>query len=880
LVCQSATAQRLAATGAIRPQAMDAHAEAWLYLENSLAKLVAGWAHKRLLAMGKPLMFLAITMGAAFAQSNNAQSISRIAGDDLAALKFKNSGIVRSEMHFGYLDQPVEYSEDVEYWNVTRRAKYLYQIAGESKTAPPTGMRSAVPLGGLGSGTVELRADGSFQDWNIFNNSPAGGTKVRIDDAFLAAKIIDGKKSTSWTLRTQPPSDLPAIAQIEYSGAFPVSRLKFSDPDCPIGITLYAYSEFHPHNSAASATPAILFTFVLSNPTSRVIDATLLFNLPNQIHGKLSGLPVTFSYSGQEPTSGELALRASGSNSIYPLAASSLHELWSNFSNGREPSIASDVVPRYGALAAQTSLAPHQDKLVTYVLAWYFPFRPFKNQIPGNYYTRLYKSADDVAEKTLSRLPETWKEIGAWQQAIFSSSLPEWLQDSLVNSVATLYKTGMRFSDGRWRQWESFSCAGLDPVHIDFYRILPYAFLFPDLQKQLFLTHIRYQQDDGAIHEQLTQGCYTADSELDDAGGRVMGDSASDMLLEAWQIYSWTGDKAFLDSVWPNLEKAAEWQIHRSEAYGLPQKLENTYDWWQFGDKDIVSYNAFLYLGSMAAAEKIATVESSSELAERYHKAFVIGQTSLEQHFWTGHYYRSWWLSDKKFPDALHADTLYGQLWAFILDLGLVADEGKMRTHLESESRINGSPYGLKVMRRADPEHAANEEAVPVSGLSVPSPRDNEVWQSGSFDWTSLSLYLGSAPSSSLPEAEKIVRNWKDRLRDQWDYTDTTTGWNGDPWCNSHYARQLIAWSIPLALSGQHYYAPEGKLSFDPKVSAPSSLLFFTPTAVGRLELLTSGQIRLTIDSGHLDINELRVGKAFQRDSISLGEGQFVELNK
>jgi beta-glucosidase 2, glycosyl-hydrolase family 116 N-term len=175
----------------------------------------------------------------------------------LSSLKFKNTGVVTREMRFAYLDQPVEYSEDVDYWNVTRRAKYLYRVNGDARVDPPTGMRSSVPLGGLGSGTVELRADGSLQDWNIFNNSPAGGIKVQIDDTFFALKVNTAGHARAWALRTQAPETLPAIQQIEYSGAFPVSRLRFSDPDCPLRVTLYAYSEFYPRDASASATPAV-----------------------------------------------------------------------------------------------------------------------------------------------------------------------------------------------------------------------------------------------------------------------------------------------------------------------------------------------------------------------------------------------------------------------------------------------------------------------------------------------------------------------------------------------------------------------------------------------------------------------------------------------
>ena len=517
----------------------------------------------------------------------------------LAGLQFRNSGTVRHSMQFRYFKQPVRYAEDLNSWNVTGAANYLYRVEDGKKSDPPVGMRSAVPLGGLGSGTLELRADGSFHDWNIFNNSPAAGTPIELDDALFGIRVREHGVTHAFTLRTHPPANLPAISQIEYSGAFPAARLRFSDPAVALKVELYAYSEFYPRDEDASATPAAIFTFLLHNPTNHAAGTSLLFAIPNYAGGRqISGKCLTLRTEGDGPLSGTIALyAATQEGATQGAVASGIDTLWQEFSalgrvNGvRTPGAA----PRYGAVTARTCLQPGATQTVTFVLAWYFPFRRHRSEMPGNYYARLYRDADDVAEKVLGRLSRTWLKMRAWQRTIFENSLPEWLQDALVNSVATMYKTGIRFHDGRWRQWESFSCANIEPEHIHFYRSLPYAFFFPDLQKQLLAAHGQFQREDGFVYEQLATGCFALESDLDHLGGREMGDSASDFLLEAWQIWTWGGDRAYLDSIWPRAKKAAEWQVRRSLEYGLPRNLENTYDWWDFAKKDIVSYNAFLY---------------------------------------------------------------------------------------------------------------------------------------------------------------------------------------------------------------------------------------------------------------------------------------------
>jgi uncharacterized protein (DUF608 family) len=236
-----------------------------------------------------------------------------------------------------------------------------------------------------------------------------------------------------------------------------------------------------------------------------------------------------------------------------------LAALWNEFSAGGAFSnrSGSGDTPEYGALAAKTNLRPGESRIITFALAWYLPHRRYKHREPGNYYTSLSRNAKDVAHRATRRLDSTWEALSTWQQTMFNNSLPDWLQGALANSVATMYKTGMRFGDGAWRQWESFSCAGLNPGHVDFYRVLPFAFFFPALNQNLLRSHAESQESGGFIPEQLTTGCSAPESELGRPGGRAMGDSETIFILCAWQVYSWTGDRQSFDLIWPNVKEAA-----------------------------------------------------------------------------------------------------------------------------------------------------------------------------------------------------------------------------------------------------------------------------------------------------------------------------------
>ncbi|MCX6927895.1 MAG: GH116 family glycosyl-hydrolase, partial [Verrucomicrobia bacterium] len=657
------------------------------------------------------------------------------------------------------------------------------------------------------------------RDWNIFNNSPGGGGgKVQLEDALFGiwVKPADAP-SRAWALRTQPPAALPPIAQVQYSGAYPVSRLRFSDPHLPLEVQLYAYSEWALNDAARSATPAIVFTFTLSNPSRQAVETAVMFNLPDHQGGVISGTShgLRWDRAGTAPMSGSMCLRFDDQQAVTKAVHDNLKQLWSTFAQeGQFAGELPEGAPRNGAVAARIKLPPRSTRTLSLVLSWYFPNRTHANsqQRIGNYYTTLFPSAEAVAGTVLARLPQTWKALEAWQRLCFDNDLPDWLKDSLLNSIGNMAKTGFWTEDGRWRQWESFSCANLEPVHIHFYRALPYGFFFPELQKSQFRGFASRQRADGFIYEDLGN----SSNKLDEPGGRDMGDCTTGFILGVYELYLWTGDRAFLNELWPNVRKAANWQIQRSAHFGLPEHLNNTYDWWGFEGKDVVAYNAMMHLAALRATGKLAESQGDPGFVQLCRAGYESGARRADELLWNGHYYRAWWMEKGGYPEALHADTLYGQVWASVLGLGWLTDPARAQAHLAAEREHCASPYGLKVM------YGRGKDSI-----------DDLVWQAGSLDWTISNLYLGAPVGQSLVEAEKVVDVWRKHLNDSLDWRDLTRSDNGQPWCNSHYGRQVIFWAIPLALSGQQYSAVERRLSFAPRPDAPARLPWFVPGAGG-----------------------------------------------
>ena len=146
---------------------------------------------------------------------------------------------------------------------------------------PPIGIRSAPALGGFGAGSFEIRGDGSFREWTIFNQGPAGSGKYGlVDDVIMAARIGD----TAKVLRTHPPAAMAAdaVAALNFSGTYPVTRLSVLDEALTQGaeVDAYAYSSLRPTDYNASAVPAAVMTMRVDNPTDKPINASFLFSLP------------------------------------------------------------------------------------------------------------------------------------------------------------------------------------------------------------------------------------------------------------------------------------------------------------------------------------------------------------------------------------------------------------------------------------------------------------------------------------------------------------------------------------------------------------------------------------------------------------------------
>jgi len=167
-------------------------------------------------------------------------------------------------------------------------------------------VRSGIAMGGIGTGSIELRKDGNFYNWTIFNNYPLSSgpafelpslPKTSIDQSllfFLVRYQVEGQKPQLKLLQLnnslQEGSQegiiyfypwMSAVDKIEYQARFPFTNMVFSDAQMPFDVELEAFSPFIPHDVKNSSLPGAYFNFKVTSKTDKKVDVMLLGTLRN-----------------------------------------------------------------------------------------------------------------------------------------------------------------------------------------------------------------------------------------------------------------------------------------------------------------------------------------------------------------------------------------------------------------------------------------------------------------------------------------------------------------------------------------------------------------------------------------------------------------------
>jgi uncharacterized protein (DUF608 family) len=291
--------------------------------------------------------------------------------------------------------------------------------------------RIALPLGGIGTGTVSLGGRGDLRDWEVMNRPGKGFVPVFGGAApFLALFAQQGTAAPVCRLLEGPVDasmyegshgapganlNLPRFRDALFATAYPFGRVVLRDADVPLEVHLRAFNPLVPGDAEASGLPLASITVELRNTGASAVTAAVCATLPNFIG--VDGSQTTKDWKGDRQYVGAKGNRNDArdgdgvrgvflsSTGVDPLAEAwgtmalattfagevtrraawvpprwgvPLLDFWDDFSqDGRLAERAADpaVHTPVASLAARLEVPPKAAREVTFLLAWHFPNR-------------------------------------------------------------------------------------------------------------------------------------------------------------------------------------------------------------------------------------------------------------------------------------------------------------------------------------------------------------------------------------------------------------------------------------------------------------------------------------------------------------------------
>jgi uncharacterized protein (DUF608 family) len=783
--------------------------------------------------------------------------------------------------------------------------------------------RISCPLGGIGTGGIGLGGRGNLQDWQIFNRPDIGNALEYSFASMWVGRPDQPSYSAVLERRLLPPYDLqqeglgsanvpglPRLAEAKFFGAFPISRIEFEDPDCPLNVSLEAFSPFQPLDADASGLPCAVLDYEIHNPGSAAADVAIAFSVSNPV-GKadsrknlarasngLSGLfMIDPSLAADDAMQGSFALAAlsaaDASIEVLPSWRAGWHVGSQHFwfeSFGKIGRLGAPVEPStpVGSVSIRQSVPGQGTRHFRFLLAWHFPNRTparcgwdapkgKENVLLGNFHCTQFKDAWAVAEHVSANLTELEHRTRSFATILIESTLPDAVKDGACSNLSTLVSnTSFRIADGSFHGFEGCGDkAGLGfgtCSHVWNYEVAT-QFLFPALARSMRETNFGYATDaEGHMdfRHKLPLGF--------EHWGAAAADGQMGQIVKLYLDWKLGGDDDWLRHQWPGAKRALAyawrpggWDERKSGVMDGVQ--HNTYDIEFYGPNPMCGT---WYLAALRAMEQMAGAMGDADLASECRRMAEQGCRWIDEYLFNGEYYiqqirgvaqdkvaagliEGYVGKDTMNPqfqvgDGCFVDQLIGQHMATVAGLGNLLDPAHIGTALRSIYR-----YNLKksLLHHASVQrtYVLNDEAAMIicdftkgKRPEVPMPYYAEAWTGLEYSIAVLMMTHGM-----VNEGIEIIQNTRRRYDGEKanPYDETEYG--------RHYARAMSSWAAIPMLSGFRFDARMRRMSLAPRVSADHFKCFWsTPAAWGSFAL-NGNSLTLAAVAGKIQLSELMI---------------------
>ncbi len=554
----------------------------------------------------------------------------------------------------------------------------------------------ALPLGGIGTGTVSLGGRGDLRDWEIMNRPAKGFTPTAGEHwgpFFAIYARPEGGKASARALEAPLPDylyeggsgsaavnhGLPRFREASFAAAYPLGQLYLSDKDMPVDVRLEAFNPLVPADLDASGRPAAVLRYVVINKTAAPVKVSLCATIPNFIGNdgattapgpkknrneyrsdeRLRG--IFMRSEGVDPASetwGTIAVAAAAStrgtyrtNWLKAEWGTTLLDFWDDFSSDgvleARPDAGEDMP--FSSLTVEVDVPPSGSVPVTFIIGWHFPNRltwtPKKDAaeaVLGNYYTTLWPDAWRVVEGLAARLDELETRTVEFVRSFVETSLPLEVREAALFNLSTLRtQTCFMTPDGRFFGWEGCGdhggCCWGSCTHVWNYEQAT-AFLFGSIARSMRETEFLSAVDDaGLMSFRVGLPIASRANQM----GKAAADGQMGCIMKAYRDWKLSGDDAWLRRLWPGVKKALAfawipggWDADRD---GVMEGCQhNTMDVEYYGPNPQME---FWYLGALRAAEEMGKRAGDAAFAKTCRGLFERGRRWTDENLFNGEYY-------------------------------------------------------------------------------------------------------------------------------------------------------------------------------------------------------------------------------------------------
>jgi uncharacterized protein (DUF608 family) len=559
--------------------------------------------------------------------------------------------------------------------------------------------RIALPLGGIGTGTVSLGGRGELRDWEIMNR-PAKGfntTGNLMDVPFFSiytstpgsspvTKALTGPLY-DWEYqhmegRSVPLHGMPRFGKATFDAAYPLGQVHLSDSKMPVDVTLKAFNPLAPCNSMLSGLPLAILYYDVKNKTDHDVIVSVCGTMRNFIG--VDGSRTIKNWKGEEiptgaksnrneyrvtdylkgifmtsdgvdkddPAFGNMSITTAGEKNVTWRTGSvpdnwsnSIQNFWDDFSSDGE--LTEQVFPPedepMASLAIKDTLKSGESRVFKFYLTWYFPNRKDwqgKENI-GNYYTSNYIDSWEVAYSIAPYIKSLEKQTVLFINTLINSSLPRDVVEAALFNLSTLRsQTVFRTPEGTMFGWEGCmdnvgSCWGSCTHVWNYEQATP--FLFGDLSRSMRKVEFGSATD--------TTGLMSFRVDLPLKNAQSMKVAAADgqmgTIMRFYRDWQLSGDSAMLKKYWPKVKSALSfcWLPGGWDANkdGVMEGIQhNTMDVEYYGPNPQME---LWYLGALRAAEEMAIWMKDTAFADTVHNLFVNGSEWTDKNLFNGEYY-------------------------------------------------------------------------------------------------------------------------------------------------------------------------------------------------------------------------------------------------